>query len=126
MNGKAVIDTNILIYCSKGQLHFEQLISPYEELFVSSITFMEVMGFNYSNFIEQRTMEVILNNCTIIHTDNIISYHVISYRRVRKIKLPDAIILATARKLEADLITINNMDFKNLDPLIKIIVPALI
>lgn len=126
MSGKAVIDTNILIYCSKRELNFEDLVSPYEELFISAITFMEVMGFNYTNFIEKRNIEIIVNNCNIIHTDNVISYHVISYRQARKIKLPDAIILATARKLDADLITVNNIDFKNLDPLVKIIVPPLI
>lgn len=126
MNGKAVIDTNILIYCSKGELNFEDLVLPYEELFISAITFMEVMGFNYTDFIEKRNIEIIVNNCNIIHTDNTISYHVITYRRAKKIKLPDAIILATARKLDADLITINNTDFKNLDSSVKIVIPPLI
>ena len=51
---------------------------------------------------------------------------VLAYRRERKIELADAIILATAKKLKADLITIDAADFKNLDADVKIITPTFI
>jgi predicted nucleic acid-binding protein len=38
-----------------------------------------------------------------------------AHRKKRKIKLPDALILATARHLEAALLTRNLKDFKGLD-----------
>ncbi|MEO8210470.1 MAG: toxin-antitoxin system, toxin component, PIN domain protein [bacterium] len=52
-----------------------------------------------------------------------ISDIVISYRVKSKIKLPDAIILATCKILSADLTTANSDDFKNVDKSIKIINP---
>ena len=76
MEKRAVIDSNILIYSSKGRLDFHELISPYDEVFISSITFMEAMGFNYPNFIERRAIEEFVKNCQVVHTDNGISYHV--------------------------------------------------
>jgi predicted nucleic acid-binding protein len=51
---------------------------------------------------------------------------VVAYKQVRKIKTPDAIILATARQLGAELVTVNEDDFKNLDPTVSIFVPRLI
>ena len=126
MGSRAVIDTNILIYCSKGRLDFEELVSPYNEIFISSISFMEALGYKYPNLMEKRTMEFIVNSCKVVHTDNAISQYVITYRRIKNIELADAIILATARKMEANLITINAVDFKNLDSSVKIIVPSLI
>ena len=126
MEKRAVIDSNILVYSSKGRLDFYQLIESYDEIYISSITFMEAMGFNYTSFIERRAVEEFVKDCEVVHTDNAISHHVIAYRRKRKIELADAIILATAKKLKADLITIDAADFKNLDSSVKIIVPSLI
>lgn len=48
------------------------------------------------------------------------------YRKIRKVKLPDAITLATARRLNAELITVNEQDFRGLDPLVRVVVPPLI
>lgn len=45
------------------------------------------------------------------------------YRSHSKIKLPDAIILATAKKMKADLKTANVDDFKNVDKSVKLINP---
>ena len=45
---------------------------------------------------------------------------VISIRQTHKIKLPDAIILATAVIYELKLITANENDFFNIEPELKI------
>lgn len=52
-----------------------------------------------------------------------ISDIVITYRVKSKIKLPDAIILATCKILSADLTSVNSDDFKNVDKSVRIINP---
>jgi predicted nucleic acid-binding protein len=42
---------------------------------------------------------------------------------IQKIKLPDAIIYATAKLTQSDLITRNTQDFQNIDEEVKIVNP---
>lgn len=64
-----------------------------------------------------------LDQFEILHLDLDIAKEVISIRQKKKIKLPDAIIFATAKKNEGDLMTYNVDDFKNIDRKMKIIKP---
>jgi len=117
MNGDRflVLDTNILIYLSKGEIDFESLVSVYDKFFISVISYMEVMGFKFETEDEKNTIEKLLLSFEIIQTDMEIAKLVINYRLENKIKIPDAIILATAKKLKADLVTRNTDDFINVD-----------
>ena len=47
----------------------------------------------------------------------------ITYRKKKKIKLPDAFILTTASYLSADLITSNTDDFRDLDENVNVTLP---
>ena len=76
---------------------------------------MEVMGFKFETEDEKNTIEKLLLSFEIIQTDMEIAKLVINYRLENKIKIPDAIILATAKKLKADLVTRNTDDFINVD-----------
>jgi len=60
----------------------------------------------------------------IINPDIEIADLTVSYRKMKKIKIPDAIILATARKLNAKLLTSNIIDFTNIDEKVTIIKPV--
>jgi len=84
---------------------------------------MEVLGYKFDDKKEKSLIEKLLNSFEIIQTNMEISNTVISYREKHKIKLPDAIILATSKILKADLTTANVEDFKNVDKSIKIIDP---
>lgn len=57
----------------------------------------------------------------IIHTNDEIANHAINYRVKKNIKIPDALILATARYLNADFLTENKNDFTGIDPFVKIL-----
>ncbi|MBU1719788.1 MAG: PIN domain-containing protein, partial [Bacteroidetes bacterium] len=57
----------------------------------------------------------------VVHSDEEIAQLVITYRRKKKIKLPDAIVLATAHKMGADLFTANTKDFWGIDNNVKIL-----
>lgn len=117
MNGKEslVLDTNILIYLSKGEIDFKQITLDYDKLYISVISYMEVMGFNFGNNVEKEIVEKYLTSFEIVQTDMEIANLTIKYRSENKIKIPDAIILATANKMNAHLITRNITDFRNID-----------
>lgn len=121
-----LLDSNKLIYCSKGQIDFTVIAAHFDELFVSVITYMETLGHNFSNPKEKELIEKLLNSLPIVQTDMAIANQVIAYRQQRKIKLPDAIILATAKVLNAAVITINESDFKGIDNGVFVFSPTLI
>jgi len=127
MNGSnLVLDSNIFIYLSQKKLDFQEITSNHENLFISAITYMEVLGFDFENKKEKYLIEQLLKSFEIIQTNLDISDTVIFYRGKSKIKLPDAIILTTSKILKADLMTANMDDFKNVDKNVKIINPFII
>jgi predicted nucleic acid-binding protein len=68
MNGK-LIDTNILIYLSKKQLAFDKVASPGDKLFISVITYMEVLGYPFSDKTEKHIVEELCKNLLVINLD---------------------------------------------------------
>jgi predicted nucleic acid-binding protein len=123
MNGnKAILDTNTIIFASKQQLDIEKLLVKYDYFYVSVITYMELYGYDFSNKKEKELIDALFENIEIIETNKAIAEQVILYRKnkTKKIKLPDAIILATARYLNAELLTDDWDDFQNIDNDVKI------
>ncbi|HEY3371135.1 MAG TPA: type II toxin-antitoxin system VapC family toxin [Prolixibacteraceae bacterium] len=114
MNGK-LVDTNILIYLSKRKLEFEQVATSHAKLFISVITYMEVLGYRFENDLEKQTITQLCKYFPIIHLNSEIIEKVISIRQKHKIKLPDAIILATAILEDLELVTANVTDFIGID-----------
>jgi predicted nucleic acid-binding protein len=119
MNGK-LIDTNILIYLSKRKLELEKVALPEIHLYISVITYMEVLGYKFENNIEKQTVEQLCKHFPIIDLNPKIIDKVISIRQHHRIKLPDAIILATAIISKFELITANVADFIHIEPGLKI------
>ena len=122
MNGK-LVDTNILIYLSKKELEFEKVFSPTDKLFMSVITYMEVLGYQFTSNEEKYFIEGLCKHIPFIELDSEIVEKVIQIRQQYKIKLPDAIILATAIIGELDLVTANVKDFLHIGLNISIINP---
>jgi predicted nucleic acid-binding protein len=71
---------------------------------------------------EINIIKMFFNNIEIIDVDFEIAKIVITYKTqvIKKIKLPDAIILATAKHLGGVLLTRNTVDFTNIDEKVKI------
>lgn len=61
----------------------------------------------------------------MVYIDQSIADRVIEIRQRKKIKLPDAIIAATALENRCDFVTRNSADFKNIDPNLHVINPFL-
>jgi len=114
----AVLDTNTLIYMSKGLIDEEKLLAKdFGRFYVSIITYMELYGYSFKDNNEKERLDEFFKYIEIVHTNALIAEKTIDYRKngPRKIKLPDAIILATAAHLNATLLTDDWDDFLDFD-----------
>ncbi len=120
---KAVLDSNAIIYASKGLVDAEKLLQAYVNCFASIITFIEVYAYDFKDFAEKQLIDEILDSLEIVELNREIADQAILYRtnRIRKIKLPDAVILATAKFIGAELITADEGDFKKIDSQIHLV-----
>ncbi|MEY5048187.1 MAG: hypothetical protein RLZZ175_1546 [Bacteroidota bacterium] len=84
------------------------------EPLISIITKIELLGFNFNSIEEQDLMEFFVNSSKIINLDEDIVNQTIKLRKIKKIKLPDAIIASTAITYNFTLITRNVADFKDI------------
>ncbi len=118
MNGnKAILDTNVIIFASKGKIDPAKLLAEYDDFYSSIITYMEVYGYEFENEEEKELIDELFDSVEIIDISKPIADRAIIYRKnkFKKIKLPDAIILATANYLMADLVTDDWDDFQGID-----------
>lgn len=112
MNGRnLLIDSNIGIYLAKGQLDPVSFILPDDNLYISDVTFMEVLGYAFSDAQERIETETPLSIFLRVPIEEPIVQKVIDLRQVRKMKLPDTIIAATAMVRQCALATRNIADF---------------
>lgn len=123
MNGNILLDTNVIIYLSKKTLLPEQIFNEGNINSISVISKMELLGYPFKNHLEEQYLLEILNALVIVPlTDEIVNL-TIEIRKKYKIKLPDAIIYATAKALNAKLITNNITDFSKTDETVELINP---
>lgn len=85
-----------------------------EQLEISVITRMELLAWRNADAGQLTVLEEFLNNITIWNLDEPIILKGIEVRRNYNIKLPDAIIAATALVGNLTLTTRNVSDFKNI------------
>lgn len=119
-----IIDTNILIYLSKYLLDPQKILK--ENPSISIITKIEVLGFNFKNVEEHQLLLGICNDLNIIALTNEIADSAIEIRKKYRIKLPDAIIYATALVNNTSLITNDIDDFKLLNEGVSLVNPFLL
>jgi len=114
---KALLDTNLIILLSKRGIDVDSLLASYDEFYVSIITYMETYGYEFNNSDEKDLIDAFFELVEVVDVNLSVAQNVILYKtsKKRKIKLPDAIILATAKYLDADLLTDDWDDFVNID-----------
>ena len=118
MNGsKIVLDTNVIIFASKQMIDVDVFLSTFDDFFVSIITFMEVYSYEFSNANEKKLIDAFFEGIEVIEVNRNIAEMAIEIRKnkQKRIKLPDAIILATAKFLGLPLLTDDWDDFQNAD-----------
>ncbi len=117
MNGKnALFDSNILIYLSKEEIPFA-FINQFDAIFVSVITYMEILGYPFEHSNEENFIKELLAVFQTLYLDQHIADITIEIRKKKRIKLLDAIIAATAISANLHLVTRNTSDFSDIDVL---------
>lgn len=126
MNGsKGLLDSNVIIDSSKNLIDIDDLTDRYDNLYTSIISYIEVLGYNFEDDEEKQLIIDILSNIPVVNLDINIAKIAIDFRKKRKIKLPDALILATAKYINADLVTRDISDFRNIDEDVNLVEPKL-
>ncbi|HEX8565327.1 MAG TPA: type II toxin-antitoxin system VapC family toxin [Pyrinomonadaceae bacterium] len=120
---KAVLDSNVIILASKGRIDTDKLLADYDEFYVSIVTYMEVYAYEFDNSDERTLIDELFTNLGIVELNRIVADQAIIYRKnkTKKIKLPDAVILATAKVLNADLLSDDWNDFQGIDASVSVI-----
>ena len=105
MNGTNFLaDTNTIIYFFNGHPNAIGALDG-KDIFVSTITEIELLSFHGLSEESREGIKEFLGDCSIIGLTERIKDMTIELKKVRKIKLPDAIIAATAQFLRIELIT---------------------
>ena len=123
MGEKYLIDTNVIIDFSENKLlpgakSFIASIIDSDPYF-SVINKIELLGFSH---VSNNIKELVETGTILELTDEVVN-RTIAIRKAKRIKLPDAIIAATAIEHHLRLITQNISDFQNIKGL-KIIDPG--
>ncbi|WP_455423738.1 PIN domain-containing protein [Chloracidobacterium validum] len=105
----AVFDTNIVIDALNGVEQADVEYSRYERVLISRITWMEVLIGAEDNETEVR--DFLESRFEIVSLDLVVAERAIELRRAHRMRLPDAIIWATAQVNDAVLVTRNTKDF---------------
>jgi predicted nucleic acid-binding protein len=107
---KPVLDTNILIDYLGGRPQAQAEIVRFPEAFISEITWIEVMA-GVRDGPEQDIIRGFLQNFSHVAIDHEVAIWSVKIRREHRVKLPDAIIWATAKRKNTLLITRNTKGF---------------
>jgi predicted nucleic acid-binding protein len=116
---KAVIDSDILIDYLQGVEAAKRELANYRKREISIISWMEVMA-GAETKQEEEYCSAFLNTFTIHAVDREIATEAVELRKRHRLKLPDAIIWATARSLGCILVTRNTKDFRPSVPGVRI------
>jgi predicted nucleic acid-binding protein len=116
---KALFDTNILIdYLNGVEAARTEIERPVERL-VSIITWMEVLG-GARDEAEEDVIEMFLRDFGVVDLTRRVAREAVEFRRGRRIRLPDAIVWASASAESALLVTRNTKDFPKDDPGLRV------
>ena len=105
----AVFDTNIVIDALNGIPEADAEFSRYEHVFISRVTWMEVLVGAQDDDAQLR--DFMETHFEIVALDLAVAETAVQLRRSNHLRLPDAIIWATAQTPDAVLGTRNTKDF---------------
>ena len=122
MNGTDFLaDTNALIYLLSGNKCMEPFLSV--NLFVSVISEMELLSYPDLKDSDERVIKAYLNSCTILTLDRDVKECAIALRKKYRIKLPDAVVAASAMARHVPLLTADKGFMKIKELRLELITP---
>lgn len=108
-----LLDTNILIYLRNGRLNEKSIdLLRSSTLASCNIIVAEVLGFKLIDRDDAAYFKGLFESMKNLPFDDAVTEKVIELRQTVNVKLPDAIIAATALSNNAELWTHNTDDFK--------------
>ena len=106
----AVFDTNIVIDALNGLPEADAEYGLYERVLISRITWMEVLVGVQDD--DEQLRNFLERHFEIIPIDLAVAEAAVRLRRAHRVRVPDAIIWATAQTHGAVLVSRNTRDFK--------------
>jgi predicted nucleic acid-binding protein len=111
---KALLDTNILIDFLRGVAAARDELNRYEDKAISVVTWMEVMA--GAPTAAQLGTRAFLDGFALVALDEKVAERAVTLRREHRLKLPDAIIWASAQVHAMLLVTRDTRHFPPDDP----------
>ena len=114
-----LLDTNTIIHYLNASLPPSAMLFMHivvdEQSNISVISKIETLGYNFTDVAEKNIMEAFVNASTVLPINDDVVNQTIAIRKSRKIKLPDALIAATAMIYNFTILTNNTADFKDIN-----------
>jgi predicted nucleic acid-binding protein len=108
---KYLLDTNTVIGLLNNAPIAKDLVSRVDlqpaNTAVSQITKIELLGYQGITPDEEKAIQAFLNAITVFGIDSAIEAKTIELRKSRKVKLPDALVAATALANDLQLLTLD-------------------
>jgi predicted nucleic acid-binding protein len=117
MGIKYLWDTNIVIYYLQRQFpppaeqFMDNILQDFQPT-ISAITEIELLCWKTASESDLVVLRDFIEDCVVFELDNDIKLKTVEIRKNYKLKLPDAIIAATAAIQNITLLTRNTSDFK--------------
>jgi predicted nucleic acid-binding protein len=115
---KAVIDSDVLIDYLQGLPAAREELARYRRPSYSVISFMELLAGARTDA-ERQAAEALLASLIRIELTEPVARRAVKLRRTLRLKLPDAIVLASAETEGCILVTRNTRDFPAGDPRVR-------
>ena len=114
LSRRYLLDTNAVIYLLSGRL-----VSPLPDgrYSISVITEIELLSFPGISTGEEKKIRNLISSLDRVHVTDVVRDETIRLRRIYRLKIPDAIIAASALTLGAALLT-NDHAFASVEELI--------
>lgn len=113
---RAIIDSDVLVDYLQGLPAAAEELARYEELCISLVSWMEVMVGVSADPTEEEACRRFLGSFRVLPVTMEVAERAERLRRSHRLKLPDAIIWASAQDLRGLLVTRNTKDFPSDDP----------
>lgn len=115
----AVLDTNIVVDYLNGSKKARRELDAFDSIYISLISWMEIVV-GAAEGEEEAEIREFLRRFSVQPVDEGVAERAVEIRRRNKIRLPDAIIWATAQQLGLLLVTRNTRDFPENHPGIRV------
>ena len=115
---KAVIDSNILVDYLRGIPSAATELALYKNPAISTFSWMEVMAATTAQ--GEKAARAFLQTFDLLEIDAKVAEQAVILRKSRRIRLPDAVIWATAQVQQCLLVTRNTRDFDQNEPGVRV------